>query len=189
MASRRLMLCAIVLACPAWSAARPQTGTFRIGDGRAFVAERQILVTADLSHQLSDAALEALQNGVGLEVIAEAELVRERTLWWDEVLSTASRRLLLEYHALANQYVLRNLTFGTSQTFRSLTPMLEELNAVRDLRVGAESLLSQDQNYRVRFRTRLDIESLPAPLRPMAYVSDGWQLSSGWHNWALEWQK
>jgi hypothetical protein len=183
------MLCAVLLACPAWGAARTESGAFRISDGRAFVQERHVLVTADLSHQLSEAALEALQNGVGLEVIAEAELVRERILWWDEILSIATRRLLLEYHALANQYVLRDLLLDTSQTFRSLPPMLDELNAVRDLRVGADSLLAKGQTYRVRLRTRLDIESLPAPLRPMAYVSDAWQLSSGWRSWALEWPK
>jgi len=188
-AGRRLMLYCVVLAWPAWSTASNDNGAFQIHDGRAFVEEREIRVTAQLSHTLSEAALKALQNGVALEVIAEAELVRKRALWWDEVLITTSRRLLLEYHALANQYVLRNLTRGTSQTFRSLSPMLNEINDVRALLIGSTSLLTNDESYHVRLRARLDIESLPAPLRPMAYVSDAWQLSSGWRNWVLQWQK
>ena len=32
---------------------------------------------------------------------------------------------------------------------------------------------------------RAEIEALPAPLRPIAYVSPSWRLSSGWYEWVF----
>ena len=39
--------------------------------------------------------------------------------------------------------------------------------------------------YQVKMRTFLDIESLPAPMRPLAYISSDWQLDSDWVSWPL----
>ncbi|MCI0653725.1 MAG: DUF4390 domain-containing protein [Methylococcaceae bacterium] len=32
----------------------------------------------------------------------------------------------------------------------------------------------------------LDIESLPLPLRSIAYLIPQWHISSGWHTWSLQ---
>ena len=32
----------------------------------------------------------------------------------------------------------------------------------------------------------VDIEALPAPLRPVAYLSSPWRLTSEWYEWPLE---
>ncbi len=45
---------------------------------------------------------------------------------------------------------------------------------------------AQDQaQYYLRVRASLDVDSLPAPLRPVAYTSLSWRLNSGWTVWTV----
>ena len=37
----------------------------------------------------------------------------------------------------------------------------------------------------VRLRGSLDIESLPTPVRLLAYFSSAWDMDSEWHQWGL----
>ena len=43
-----------------------------------------------------------------------------------------------------------------------------------------------DEEYLVRVDVKLDIEALPLPLRPVAYLKPSWDLTSGWSRWPLE---
>jgi hypothetical protein len=45
--------------------------------------------------------------------------------------------------------------------------------------------LAADETYHLRMRADLDIESLPLPLQPLAYLGRGWKLTSGWSQWPL----
>ena len=38
----------------------------------------------------------------------------------------------------------------------------------------------------VALRLRLAIRSLPGPLIPVAYISPGWHMSSGWFRWQTQ---
>jgi len=42
-----------------------------------------------------------------------------------------------------------------------------------------------DQHYFGMVKTALEIEALPLPLRPVAYLTPQWHLSSGWFEWPL----
>jgi hypothetical protein len=48
-----------------------------------------------------------------------------------------------------------------------------------------QDLLIENKTYLARIRTFLDIESLPPPMRPQAYFSPNWDLSSEWYEWEL----
>ena len=47
-------------------------------------------------------------------------------------------------------------------------------------------VLEPDEQYRVRLRASLERESLPTPLRLLAYFSSSWRLSSDWTTWPLQ---
>jgi hypothetical protein len=47
-------------------------------------------------------------------------------------------------------------------------------------------LIEDDADYKIRLRGSLDIESLPTPVRLIAYVSSAWDMSSEWHTWSLD---
>jgi len=63
---------------------------------------------------------------------------------------------------------------------------IDALGKIAPIPVLEADKLAPGEDYRVRMRSRLDIEALPAPLRPLAYVHPGWRLGSGWHRWELE---
>jgi hypothetical protein len=46
--------------------------------------------------------------------------------------------------------------------------------------------LQPDTAYKVYLKAELDIEELPLPLRPMAYLRPAWKLSTGWTKWPIE---
>ena len=45
--------------------------------------------------------------------------------------------------------------------------------------------LKPGRTYVIRLRGSLDIESLPTPVRLLAYVSAGWDMNSEWYAWPL----
>ena len=136
---------------------------------------------ADIQFELNDAVREALENGVAVTVVFEADVQRLRTWGWDQTVAELSARYSIEYYALSSRYVLRNLELGLSKSFRSLEGLLSELGAVRNFPLIDAKLLDIGDTYNTRVRARLDIESLPAPLRPLAYLSALWRLNTDWH--------
>jgi hypothetical protein len=49
----------------------------------------------------------------------------------------------------------------------------------------AQADLVPGEAYQLRLRADLEIESLPLPLQPLAYLGRGWRLTSGWTQWPL----
>ena len=95
------------------------------------------------------------------------------------------QRYRLEYHALSGQYLLVNLNSSTRQSYPTLGMATDRIARIRDFPLLDRSLLQTKQLYYGELRIKLDIESLPAPLRPLAYISSDWWLSSEWYRWAL----
>ena len=60
------------------------------------------------------------------------------------------------------------------------------LGEIEDLWLLEQERLEPDENYLLKVKVSLDIEALPLPLRPVAYLKPSWDLSSGWSRWPLE---
>ena len=60
-----------------------------------------------------------------------------------------------------------------------------DLGELREVPLVDVAVLDKDASYRYRMKVELDIESLPLPMRPMAWFSPVWNLSSGWKEWPL----
>ncbi|NCF09332.1 MAG: DUF4390 domain-containing protein, partial [Gammaproteobacteria bacterium] len=56
---------------------------------------------------------------------------------------------------------------------------------LRDFPMLDRRLLRVGVRYGARLRASLDVEALPLPLRPVAYLSSAWDLTSEWHDWLL----
>lgn len=141
---------------------------------------------ADVSYSLSPDVLEALENGVPLNMHAEIEVYEHNRWWWDSEVAALEQRYRLQYHALTERYVVENLNSGAQQTHTSLSAALDTLGEVRGLPLLDRELLAPDERYWARMRVELDIEALPAPLRPLAYLSSQWRLGSEWYDWSLQ---
>jgi hypothetical protein len=143
------------------------------------------LLDADIRYRLSDTVREALASSVPLTFVLRMQVRRERRWLWDITVATLEQRFRLQYHALAQQYVVTNLNNDALQSFPTLAAATEFMGQIGDFALLDRSLLESGQRYQVWLRAELDIEALPAPLRPVAYLSAQWRLSSEWATWPL----
>ncbi len=144
------------------------------------------LLDADLEVSLESGPLEALSSGVPLDLILEFEVLRTRKWLWNTTVTTLQARYILKFNPLSRQYRLENPNAGSVRNLRSIAEALAEFGRVRDFPLIDKSLLDEGNKHLVRLRMRLDIEALPAPLRPVAYVSADWQLASDWYSWPIQ---
>jgi len=140
---------------------------------------------AYISFQLSEAVLEAVNNGVPLTFALEMEVSQQRDWWLDKTVARVVQRYRLRYHALSRHYLLTNLNTGARHNFVTLTGALDLLGTLEDFPLVDASLLPAEDRYNARLRSRLDMEELPTPLRVVAYLSRHWRLDSPWQQWPL----
>ena len=158
---------------------------FKVIEATSHSRQGQRLVDAQVSFNFSTDAKEALENGVAMTVFVDTE-IRTQGLFWTSTIASKRTGRRIQIHALSKQYRVKNLYTGQSNTYRSFTDMTDNIGLIKNLPLADESLLEPGKSYQLRVRAILDIESLPSPLRPLAYISSAWQLSSGWTTWPVQ---
>ena len=159
---------------------------FKINEARTRLVDGVYLLDAQITFNFSADSLEALENGVALTVIVEMDILKSRPLIWDKRLARLTSRHQLQRHALSNRYILTNLNTDESRSFRTLRGAMTALGTLERFPMLDSHLLESGNEYRLRLRARLDIEALPAPLRPLAYLSALWRKSDTWSTWPIE---
>jgi hypothetical protein len=163
------------------------------GDETPFVIQNARVMRVDDAYQLSsvidfdlnDTVLDALHNGVSLTIETQIRLYRKRDWLWDKEVSSINRRYRLRYFALSKLYLLTDLADDSKHSYLTLNAALYKLGHFHTTLVERHDVLSGQPHY-LRMRIFLDIESLPAPLRPLAYLSSRWRLKSKWYQWTLQ---
>ncbi len=137
-----------------------------------------------IEYRLSEEALSALKNGVPFLILMNIEV--EQVRWyWNKNLAELEQGYLLLYHALSEKFIVHNLNSGVQEHYSTLDAALSALGQISKLPLIDAKLLDPEMRYQIKMRTYLDIESLPAPMRPLAYISSDWQLDSDWVSWPL----
>ena len=138
----------------------------------------------DFDVDLKPRVADALDHGLTLYFVIEAELTRSRWYWFDEKAVNAALNYRLSYHALTRQYRVStgNLQLG----FPSLAEALGVMSHVRDWKIAERSVLTPGQTYAVAVRMRLDTTQLPKPFQINAMTSRDWTLESDWKRFAFE---
>ncbi len=188
-----LAVCSLLLVVtePSTSAPGKIEAGFDIRSARTELVDGVYLLDADLSFVFSDESLEAIENGIPVTIVVEMLVLRERgliwdNLWWDAEIAHIEARFRIETRPLSNTYLLRNLNSGETRVFASLEELVDGLGRLRGFPLIDEHLMGNEGHYYLRMRTLLDIESLPSPMRPWAYLSAPWRLKSDWYEWPLE---
>jgi hypothetical protein len=143
------------------------------------------VLNADVEYVLSPKAKEAIQNSIPLFWQLKVHLKQQR-YFKDKTVMRVNYRYRIRYHALLNSYSVKNETTHTLKKFASLAEALDSLSRIRELKIIAVSALKADKNYTVAMRIEFNKEDLPPPLRPVAYISPQWDLSSDWYLWPLK---
>lgn len=158
---------------------------FTISKASARLQDGAYLVDATIAYDFSAAALEALENGVPLTVELHLEVRREGAWVWEPDVVDARLRSQIRFSPLLGTYQVTNVDSGQHRSFASRDRAIAALGEVKDLTLVSADVLDPAEVYRVDMRVTLDIEALPLPLRPRAYLSPDWNLSSEWSRWRL----
>jgi len=134
---------------------------------------------------LSQELIDAVHSGVPIRLNIEMEVLRERAYWLDSNVATVIQSYLLEYNALTRRYVLENSNTTAHYNLPSLAAALGVMSGLTDFPFLDVSLLNPDFSYYARMRVLIDVDTLPVPLRVMAYISSRWHLTSDWYQWPL----
>ncbi len=137
-----------------------------------------------IEYKFSNEALVALKNGVPLIILLNIEVQEERW-YWNKTIALLEQGYLLIYHALSEKFIIHNLNSGIQTDYSNLDDALHALGHIENLPLIDAKLLQPESRYILRLRSELDIESLPTPMRPLAYISSDWRLQSDWYTWPL----
>jgi Domain of unknown function (DUF4390) len=112
---------------------------------------------------LSRAVEDALQRGVPMYFVAQAEVYRGRWYWRDERVSRVSRTWRLWYQPLTNTW---RVSLGAlAQSHASLSEAMAVISRVAGWRLAEPGQIDPELRYYVEFSYRLDNTQLPRPMQ------------------------
>lgn len=160
-------------------------GFFRADDVVIELVDGEYLLDGSCSIGLAPGARDALENNVPLVFEVQIQLVRKHRWLWDTVENETRHARRLEFHALSRSYVVSERDTGRRASFRRLEDALRAAGNLRNVPLVTSQQLETDGDYEIRLRGSLDIESLPTPVRLLAYASSAWDMESEWYAWPL----
>lgn len=182
--SLAVKLCAFAVLIAIFSAhAQVPADTFGLKVERA---DGEILISTQAQFELTPAVEDALQKGLPLYFIAEAEVMRERWYWYDKRVAAAERHLRLAYQPLSRRWKLTtssgvsrggSLGLTLTQNFDSLAQALASIKRISRWKIADIAELDSSQRYRVEFVFRLDLNQLPLPFQIGAIGQSDWNVS------------
>jgi hypothetical protein len=145
-----------------------------------------ILLDAEIAYQLNDTVSEALENGVPLTFETHVQMRREKAWIWEADVVEHRLRTVLRYRPLSGLYELRNLLGEEKLSFATRDAALRALGRIVAMPVVQRDTLDLEDEYLVRLDARLDVESLPLPMRPAAYLNRDWSIRGEPWEWRLK---
>ena len=141
---------------------------------------------ASLDIQLPPKARRAIADGLTLRLDYEVEISRVRRFMIDDGVASLEQSYEINFHALSQRYLLRNLNTGEQEDYGTLDLALERLARVEQLPVFDAALLEPHRPYDVRLRAVLDMSAVPDALQWMLFWADDWSAESEWYVWSLQ---
>ncbi|MEN8179832.1 MAG: DUF4390 domain-containing protein [Pseudomonadota bacterium] len=176
------LFCLFLMLWTGWAGA----ADFYIREVQIEKSDKQYLLSMQVEYQMSQTALEALSNGVPL--LLEVRVLVEK-VWgsfWEQSPVELRLRYQIRYLALTGLYRVVDMQSGDEESFVTRDAALHALGELTRFELVSTDDLTPGEDYHVRLRAELDIESLPLPLRPLAYLGKGWKLTSEWSQWPLK---
>ncbi len=177
-------VCAFSVPSHAQTAAASQV---EVSELRLERSDGALLLQSTLRLDLGNAVEEALQKGMPLYFVTEAELLRDRWYWYDKKINTIARHYRLAYQPLTRMWRLNvsrepigtvGLASSLSQTFETLPEALAAIRRTVNWKLTDVSELGSDNKYTLTFKFRLDVSQLPRPFQMMAGSQSEWNLST-----------
>ncbi len=141
------------------------------------------VINADVSLTLNPRVIDAIEQGVPINFVAEASVEQARWYWFDETIATGRLEFRLSYHPMTRSY---RLGIGSLyQNFNSLDAALRTMLRIRRWSITPMQALTAGKSYNVRVRFRLDNALLPRPFLVSTLGSHDWQIETEWLGWTF----
>ena len=143
---------------PAPAAAAPELTQFELSRSDEGL---QLAFAVDLT--LPRGVEDALQKGIPLYFVAQADVYRARWYWRDRRVASAERTWRLAFQPLTRKY---RVSFGgLNQSFDSLADAMVSVRRVATWKIADSAALEPEASHYVELRYRLDTSLLPRPLQ------------------------
>jgi len=173
---RRVLAAGAALALALAVGRGARADTIAVDAAEVRIEEDEVLLSAQFDVTLNATLEEALQRGIPLYFILEAEIARPRWYWFDEKVLRWQTQYRVSWLPLTRQY--RVASGLLSQTFDTLQEVERLIGRVNARAIARASELERGARYEVTVRLRLDVNQLPKPFQVNALASRDWQLSS-----------
>jgi hypothetical protein len=144
------------------------------------------LFSAFIDYRPSQAVLTALHSGVPMIFQVHLQVQPRQARFWQYPILERRLPYQLRYHALAAVYELIKPEAPSVLRFATLAAALRALGTLETMHLVPLDYLDSQQEYELLLKVSLDIESLPAPLRPLAYLSQDWSIHQETRRWPLQ---
>ena len=157
--------------------------TIAVDSAEVRIEDDEVLLNAQFAISFNATLEEALQRGIPLYFVLEADVTRPRWYWLDEKVLALSTQYRVSYNALTRQYRVATGLLG--QTFESLDEVERFLSRVAARPIATLDQLAKGTRFDAAVRLRLDVNALPKPFQVSALASREWSLQSEWHRWSF----
>jgi len=141
------------------------------------------VINADIALELNPRIIEAIEQGVTINFVAEASVESPRWYWFDQTVATGRLEFRLSYHPMTRSY---RLGIGSlHQTFNSLDSAVRTMLRIRHWTIAPMATLTAGESYNVRVRFRLDNALLPRPFLVSTLGNHDWQVETDWMSWTF----
>jgi hypothetical protein len=165
------------LAGAAWLYPAPAaaTDTLELTSFELSLDEEGVSLSYALNFELSRSVQDALNKGVPLYFLAEAEVYQQRWYWRDKRVAHATRLWRIVYQPLTSSY---RVTFGgLNLNYNSQAEALAAMRRAVHWRVAESGQIEAGKGHYVEFSFRLDTTLLPRPMQIGISGQPDWSLS------------
>jgi len=182
---RALLLVVCLLLSVAFAPVRAQDGS-EVTELRLERTPDGLVLFANLRLVLPPAVEDALNKGVPMVFVAEADLVRHRWYWTDKKVASAQRHMRLAFHPLTRRWRLNiasgpmspnALGLALNLSFDTLEEALATMQRISGWKIADAGVIESDATHKVEFRFGLDTSQLPRPFQIGAFGQSDWRLS------------
>ena len=180
---RSAWFAAALLVCVATAAI---ASSVELTEMRTERSDGALVLHTTLKLELGPAVEEALDKGVPVYFVAEAEVLRDRWYWYDRKVASVTRYYRLVYQPLTRRWRLNvsgeplsatGLGGSIAQSFDNLPEALSMIRRQSGWKLAELSELEPDTRHNLNYRFRLDVSQLPRPFQIAAGSQTDWSLS------------
>jgi hypothetical protein len=139
---------------------------------------------AEMDIYLDQVIETAINKSVPITFQITFDLVKKRKYWFNEDTVSLNKELVLSYHALTRQYLVKQ--DGQQKSYSSLSEAIQAIAQVSGWKVFARKELEKGEVYQATLQMRLDKKKLPKAIQVDAISAADWNIESSPFEWSFK---